>query len=89
MARIQITDLPVIDDLSNEELLGIFGGLQRPRPKPSIRYTVSAVNTATGLVRRITAKKNLLTLKNLPPGNYTASYGNYHIHQGPRVISRR
>jgi hypothetical protein len=42
--------------------------------KPHTTYHVSLTHSPGDAVRRKRAKLNLLTLKNLPPGSYTATY---------------
>lgn len=42
--------------------------------KPAVVYQVGTTNLANQAVKKTLSKRNSLTLKNLPPGNYSVSY---------------
>jgi parallel beta-helix repeat protein len=51
-----------------------------------VQYELTIVNSATRKSIKRTSKKNILTVKNLPPGNYTASY-RARILQGKNEVA--
>lgn len=72
MPRIKINDIPMIEEMTAQELNGIFGGaLKRPTQlKTTPHYVVDVHEVASNKVRKKIEKRNLLTMKYLPPGSY-------------------
>ena len=48
---------------------------------------MTITNTTTNKTIKRTVKKNVLTVKNLAPGNYTSSY-NAQLKKGRKVLAR-
>lgn len=43
-------------------------------PKASVNYQITVKGDRQNLVKRITSKRNVVTIRNLPPGNYSTTY---------------
>lgn len=54
----------------------------------TIRYTVTIQSTNGSLVRRRQSKTNVVTINNLPPGSYTATYRVALVDPDERVIAK-
>ncbi len=77
-----------------------FSGVKEKKPKKSelealeasknkitVQYQVTITHTdAGGSIRRLTSKKNVLTVKNLAAGQYQANYRAFAVKNGERVF---
>lgn len=56
-------------------------------PRQSVEYQISIKGDRRDVARRITSKRNVVTIRNLPPGNYSTSY-RVTLKEGKEVVAR-
>lgn len=69
--RLQEITLPIKEA---RVLRRMLAKVRAARNKESITYRLDCKNNTTRELKRLTSKKNVIALKNLSPGNYSANY---------------